>query len=368
LHKIPAAALWGVTVAALLCTSSCGDATGPGRSGVPGRLILEAPQYAAWIWVPGAEEIIYSTPFDWPYTGPPTRLEAVGVSGAGRRTVAESPADGRIIGYRFLIQDAHVFFEVTPGPDRAALYRAPLHGSAVPELLVDSIPYGISVSPTGQRVAWIDHTNVPTQLVTVDLASGDTRRYPLATIGDAIEAWEPTGRSVVVAVSGWMAAGTPFQWLDLETGQIDTWLAPPAEVTPESTRHYAWESGRPFLYTSGTGALVRYSIATGTSETIALAAGFAAGWSPDFGSVVLTTNECLQLSSGPFGGDCIKWRNRADRLDTQTGRGTTLFRNEGPAPIHGQLSTNGEWLAFEYRSCGGGCYSEGDGVYVVSSR
>ena len=92
------------------------------------------------------------------------------------------------------------------------------------------------------------------------------------------------------------------------------------------------------------------------------------GWSRDFETIVTATNECVQWSAGPFGGDCMRWRKNVDRLAWRSGARTNLLRHEGPSAILGRLSPDGKWLADGYSSCGGGCDSPGDGLYVVPVR
>ena len=96
--------------------------------------------------------------------------------------------------------------------------------------------------------------------------------------------------------------------------------------------------------------------------------GFPIGWSPDFATVTLASAQCLRSGTGPFGGSCLRWKSSVDRVTLATKRLTNVMRFEGPAPIGGWLSPNGRWLAYSYGACGGGCYSPGDGLYVLEVR
>jgi hypothetical protein len=113
---------------ATLAVIACSDGTGPGGPSLPGARVLAVRDYSAWTWAPSSEEIVFSTPFDPPYTGPPTRLEAVAVPSGARRTVVPAPSNGdHIIAYRFKVVGTHVYYEVANASfDRIAFYRAPL--------------------------------------------------------------------------------------------------------------------------------------------------------------------------------------------------------------------------------------------------
>jgi hypothetical protein len=363
------------SVLLLVVAGACSDSTAPAGIGSkdgapPGKLLLDSRELTfAWTWLPGGQEILFGTPFEYPYTGPPARLEAISVPGGVRRTIASAPSGASIIPYSFRVQGAHVYFHVWyPFTDKIGYYRASVTGSGAPELVLDSATFGKAVSPDERTVAWVqaDGAGLSWAVVTVELASGVRRVYPLQQPGDGI-VWSPSGRSVVVQTDGWTATGTPFQWLDLTSGTVRVWLAPSDEVTVESSRDFGWEGETPFLYTAGAQGVVRYSLASGAREVLSTRpeSGRAVGWSPDFGVVSLAAEQCVRSATGPFGGGCLRWNNTVERLALSSGQRTNVLQFEGSAPIFGRLSPSGAWLAYTYGACGGGCYTAGDGLYVV---
>lgn len=357
-----------------LAVAACSDLTGPG--GGRGRQLVETPGFTDWTWLPSSQEILYSTPFDYPYTGPPTHLEAVAISSGARRTVvAPFPNGDRISAYGLFVRGSHVYFTVWPlKSDVPSFFRAPLDGSSAPEKLLDGVAsLNPSVSPDERALAWFesDQTGTGTNLVTMDVATGTRRAYPVQQpVGRIV--WSPTGRSVVLDVynGGPSETGTPFQWIDLETGTVRVWVAPSYQITLESTRDFQWVGDTPFLYTSGQFSLARYSLSDGSREGLATISpqALAVGWTPDFETAVIATNECVRVSSGPFSGNCLRWATSLERVTWRTGAHRTILRRESPTQIGGRLSPDGESLAYRYASCPGGCYSTGDGLYVVPVR
>jgi hypothetical protein len=202
---------------AVLVLAACADGTGPDVTDIPGTLRLPSIEFASWLWTPGGQEILYSTPFDHPYTGPSTSLQAIAVATGARRTVvAPLPSPARIIGYRFSIRGAHVYFEVSREPDRVSLYRAPLNGSSGAEAVLDSGSYGMTMSPDERVVAWIEASH---KLVLVDVSTKERREYALEG-GAARVTWSPNGGSLVAdAPESWQNTGPPFHWLELSTGK-----------------------------------------------------------------------------------------------------------------------------------------------------
>lgn len=359
-----------------LALPACQEPTAPRGSSPPGTRLLATPEFTDWRWLPGSDEIIFSTP-SYPFSGPsgpPTRFDAVSVSGGGHRAVVAAPSDGsRIIGYRFDAVGAHIYFEVShPGVEAMSLLRAAVAGVSAPQVLMDSAPLKVVASPDERMLAWVQQVSLglASTLVTMDVASGARRSYPLQQPGDRVT-WSPTSRSVVVdPEDAWFTPGTPFQWVDLESGLVRVWLAPADEHTPACSRDIGWEGETPFLYSAGALSIARYSLATGVRETLSALPleTVGVGWSRDFEIVVTATNDCVQSSTGPLGGGCLRWRNSVDRLAWRSGARTNVLRHEGPGQIFGRLSPDGKWLAFGYGSCGGGCFSPGDGLYMVPVR
>jgi hypothetical protein len=359
-----------VLTALILILVGCGDPAGPEANErqaneLPGTLLVDKPAYATWGWLPSGDELIYATA-----DGPGTRFEAVVVPGGLTRLVVDAPSNGdRIIGYRWQVAGEHVYYEQSYAPDRVALYTAPVSGGAG-ELVLDSIPYDVSVSPDERWVGWVEvretEVGIERRVRLVDRGTAETRYFPVEKIVDRIH-WSPDSRGMVVeAGSTWVADGTPFYWIDFETGETTLVLIPGHLLGESALRHFHWEEGVPYLYAAGDGEVARFSLATGDRESLAHASGVALGWSPDFSAVLLAEHSCLAWSTGPFGGDCLEWESRVERLDLETGGTTEVLEFTGPAPISGHPSPDGEWLAFEYGSCGGGCYSDGDGVYVLA--
>lgn len=362
-------ALWclGLVVAA-----ACSDGTGPGGGTPPGRQLLATPEFSAWVWHPSGQEIVFSSRFDYPYTGPPVRLEAVSVSSGARRTIVAPPTSGdEIVPARFSVQGTHVYFLTSrPGTGTLALHRAPLSGGT-PELVVDVLQSEaslVSVAPNERAVAWVRvATSAPTwRVVVADVASGVRREYPLEQHAERV-VWSPSGRSVVTVPNGIVTAGTPFQRVDLESGAVRVWLAPSNELSLEGVREFGWEGEAPILYNVTSGSPVRYNLATDVREQLGpgSAAGYALGWGPGFETVVVSMSQCLERSSGPLGGDCSRWTTDVARIAWRTGDVARVLRHEGDAPIGGRLSPTGASLAYEYHGCGGGCYTSGDALYVV---
>jgi hypothetical protein len=187
--------------------------------------------------------------------------------------------------------------------------------------------------------------------------------------------WSPTGRSIVLdGGPTFSSSATPFQWIDLESGTVRVWLAPSSEANTESARIYRWEGETPFLYTTSqeftTHWLVRYSIPSGAREILVAlpSEGHAIGWTPDFETVFVDTAECIKVSNGLFGSNCIEWSSSVYRFAWRSRAVKTLLRDEGDLPISGRLSPNAEWMAFSYRGCWPDCQTPRDGIYVVSAR
>ena len=334
-------------------------------------MLIASPDFAEWKWLASGQEIFYGTPFNYPYTGPPSRLDAIGVATSVKRTVVAPTSIGRIIAYRFNVTRSQIYFEQYNLPDGdVSLYRAPLTGTSLPEQVVvlrsaDSLRRMVTVSPDERTVAWVEQRQEPLSwsVVTMDVANGGQRVYPLKEFGDHVR-WSPSGRSLVVEPeNAWSASGTPFQWVDRENGAVRLWLAPANEVTLESSRTFRWEGETPWLYTTVGGTVVRYSIATGSPEQLGVLPlmGAVVGWSPDLESVVVATNECVRVGEG----GCLRYASSVYRLELRSSRRTEILRHDGSGRIFGQLSPTGSWFAYAYSSCGGGCYAPGDGLYVV---
>jgi hypothetical protein len=364
------------TVLLLLACSTlvaCNDSTGPDGGPPPGRRVIVGQEMSDWRWLPNGDEILFATRFDYPYSGPPTRLDAVSASTGVRRTVVAAPTDGRqIVGYRFAATGEHAYFQASrPSVVPLSLLRAPIAPSAgAPQVVLDSTPFQVSPSPDGRTVAWVSSSASASMLVLHDVASGTRRLVPISQYGDRVT-WSPTGRSVVVDLEGaWFGTGTPFQLVDLASGALKVFLAPADEHTTASSRHIGWEGETAFLYSAGPAAVIRWNIATGAREPLATlgAETIGIGWSPDFEAVVTATNVCLDYSTGPFGGDCLRYRSSVDRLTWRTGVRANVFRHTGPMAIGGRVSPDGKWLAYYYSGCGGGCFTPGDGLYVVGVR
>ena len=352
-----------VLVAAAISTA-CSDATGPG-GGLPGRRLLDAREFSQWAWVPGGGEIVFSTPFDAPYTGPPTRLEAITVAGGSRRTIVAAPSNGdRIIGYRFAVVGSHVYYEVShPSSDDISFYRTPLGGGA-PEKIVDVAPFGVSVASDERMVAWVERDpGAPVwSLITTDIATGNRRTYALQHQANRVT-WSPSGRSVVVDISN--AVGAALQWVDLASGTVRVWLEPRAGPDVWQSHDIGWDGESPLVYVAGVD-VARYSMATGERVLLSPlpAPGRAVGWSRDFETAFIESNECRAWSGGIFGADCTRWANRVDRITWRSGVTTPLLRFEARAPVFARASPTGTYLGYEYYACGGGCYSAGDGLYI----
>jgi hypothetical protein len=177
------------------------------------------------MWVPGKTEIVFSTPVGSPGSTS-VRFDAVSVVTGARRTVAGAPTNGdQIAGTGFVVAGSHVYYRVIRPSANNALYRAALDGATSPERLLDSAAYTFWVSPDERTVAWTDTdpTGQGWWLVTLDIASGARRVYPLERVGDRVT-WSPSGRSVVIDPSAWGSDGAPLQWVDLSTGAVRVWL------------------------------------------------------------------------------------------------------------------------------------------------
>ena len=349
---------------AVLMLAACADSTGPHVTEIPGTLRLPSSEFASWLWTPDGQEILYSTPFDYPDTGSSTSLEAIAVATGARRTVvARLPSPARIIGYRFSIRGAHVYFEVTKEPDRVSLYRVPLDGSSGAEVVLDTGSYGMTMSPDVRFVAWIEASY---KLVLVDVSTRNRREYALEG-GASRVTWSPNGGSLVAdSPESWQNTGTPFHWLDLSTGTMKLWRAPADEVTAGSSRDIVWEGNNPMVYVVHASVL-RYSIATGAREPLATLPmrANAAGWSSDHGTVFTMSVDCLEVSTGPFGGDCIRWHSTLDKLVLATGARVNVVQHEGKDTIAGVIDPTATWFVFGYLDCGQGCHSQRSGLYVL---
>ena len=338
--------------------------------------MLAAADFSDWRWLPDRDEIIFSAP-SYVHTAAsdaPTRFDAVSVIGGGRRNVVAAPAgDSRIIGYRFAAVGSHVYFNLSrSGAEEMSLLRAAIAGGSAPLVLLDTAPLKVVASPDERTLAWVQQasTGLAWTLVTMDVSSGARTAYALQQPGDRVT-WSPDGRSIVVdPEDAWFADGTPFQWIDLESGIVRLFRAPANEHTPACSRDIGWQGGTPFLYSAGASTIARYSLATGKRETLSALPleTVGVGWSRDFETIVTATNECVQWSTGPFGGGCLQYRNSVNRLTWRSGATANVLRHEGPTPILGRLSPDGRWLAYGYGSCGGGCEGPGDGLYVVPVR
>lgn len=344
----------------LLFVAACRDSTGPDGDARAGRRVLKDTEYSTWMWLPEGDEILFSTPFDYPYTGPPARLNAVDVATGRRRSVVPPFGDGRqIIGRRFSVQGSHVYFEVSTAPDRVALYRAPLNGSSTPTAVLDSGAYGMTVSPDERTVAWIEWGR---KLVLADVATAERRGFPLEESASRVT-WSPSGASLVADDPlAWSSSGNPFYWLDLSTGTMRRWVGSSDELVFESTRHVTWDGESPLVLVVHR-AVTRYAIETGAREVLAPLAGAwaAVGWTADYGTVFLAQHYCMESSNGIFGSDCRTWSSTIDRLDLSSRTQTNILRHQGPAAIGGAVSPAASWLAYDYFDCGGGCQS----LYVL---
>jgi hypothetical protein len=315
--------------------------------------------------MPGSTEVLFSTPSEYPYTGPPARLEILDVTSGQRRILVPPMSGVAIIGYRFKVSGGYVWFEVAAQSGAVSLYRAPLDGSNGPVKLLDGGAYDMWPSPDGTRVAWFV---AGFTLVVVDLTSGQRSMYELGSLAERAT-WSADGTSVIAdAPASWSAAGLAFSWIDLGTGEIREWRTPANEVPQSFGHEVVWEGGIPMLYLVAGGVVARYSLATGAREVLASLSGPPAtlsGWSPDRSSIVMSAVSCLEWSTGPFGGDCRRFRSEVDRVALLTGDRSAVLRHDGRAEILGRLSPSGSLLAFEYLDCGGGCHTDVTGLYVV---
>jgi hypothetical protein len=370
MNRITALRATALLVLALAVTA-CGDATGPKAASPAGRELVDARLVCSWTWTPAGQQILYSTvPGSGTASGclsldQPTTLNAVDVSTGQRRVVVPALAADWIVPQRFAVVGQHVYFQVLRRTSsNTALYRAPIDGLSAPELVIDSVEPNVVVSPDEHMLAWLAANGLT--LITKDLRSGATRSHPLLQWATRI-VWAPTALSVVVDQENTVSpSGIPSQWVDLTSGAVRLWTAPADDITLESSREYRWEGDTPFLYVGGPTVLERYSLATGAREILATLSMPATGlgWSPDYESAVVATNSCLEVSTGPLGGgDCLRWRSSIDRVAWRSGARTSVLQHDGPGEILGRLSPTGDWLAYEYRSCG--CYVAGDGLYLV---
>ena len=364
--------LMGTFASLALCSLviACGDATGPDEGDVPGRALLDARELSQWAWTPNGSEIVFSAPsfsFD-PTT--PTRLDAITVPGGVRRTVVAAPSNGdRIIGYRFAVRSAHVYYEVShSNTDGISLYRAPLSGGT-PEMILDKSPFGVSVSPDERMIAWVERgAGAGATLITIDIATGRRQTYPLDHQGDRVT-WSPSGRNVVVDPSNLLVtSGTPLQWVDLTSGAVRVWLEPRAGIDVQQSRDIGWDGESPQVYIAAVD-IARYSMATGGRTLLSPlpAPGHAIGWSSDFETVFIESNECRAWSSGIFGSSCLRWANRIDRIAWRSGVQTPVLRFEGGGSTFGRASPTGSWVAYDYSTCGG-CFGPGIGLYAQRSQ
>jgi hypothetical protein len=359
-----------------LAATACSDSTGPRDAPSPGRELVDASLVCSWTWIPGGQEILYSTvPGSGGTSGclsldQPTTLNSVDIStGRSRVVVPALAAPAYIVGQRFAVVGQHVYFQgARPASNNLVLYRAPLGGLSQPEIVIDSIDPvepDVVVSPDEHMLAWL--ASYGQTLVTMDLGTGVRRSYPLLQQATRI-VWAPTALSVVVDQDNTVSAsGIPVQWVDLTSGAVRLSTASADEITLESSRDYRWEGDTPFLYVGGPNVLARYSLATGAREILATLSmpGTGVGWRPDYESAVVATTTCLDASTGPLGsGDCLRWRNSIDRVAQGSGTRTPVLRYDGPGEILGRLSPMGDWLAYvEHHSCG--CYMAGDGLYLI---
>jgi len=360
-----------VLLALGLAATACSDATGPHATPLPGRELVDARSFCAWTWIPSGQEILYSSvstsevAFGCLSLDRPTALDAVDISTGKSRVVVPALTTGDwIIPTRFEVVGQHVYFQVLRRPsDNTALYRTPLDGLSAPEILIDSVEPNVVVSPDERTLAWLAASGKT--LITMDLGTGIRRSFPLLQWATRI-VWAPTARSVVIDQDNAVSpAGMPSQWVDLTSGAVRLQTISADDITLESSREYRWESDTPFLYVAGPNVLARYSLATGERELLATLSspGTGLGWSPDYESAVVATNSCGGVSTGPFGGDCLRWRSSVDRVAWRSGARTPVLRHDGSGEILGRLSPTGSWLAYEYHSCG--CYVAGDGLYLV---
>jgi len=328
--------------------------------------LLGRGQFADWVWVPGKAEIVFSTPLRSSNADPPTHLDAVSVPAGSRRTLVPTPTNGdEILPQRFFVVGSHVYYRVLRPPyDALAMYRASLDGSSPPEQIMAGAPFEVSVSPDERTVAWTesDQPVMGWWLVTMDIASGARRTYPLQREGGHIT-WSPSGRSVVVDPGGWSSAGTPLQWVDLSGGGVRVWFDREAYSDVVPTRDIAWDGESPTAYIVGA-EVARYPLATGIREALSTLPepGAAVGWSPDFATVTIhTPARCTQNATGILGPYCARWHTSVERLAWKAGTRTTILRNDGETrpEIFPRSSPDGSWLAYA-NSCGA-C----DGLYVV---
>ena len=354
-RRIVRAAVSIIFVAAVACS----DSTGPSSTKLPGQRLVSLNEIGDWVWVPGKAEIVFSTPPRVSNTDPPVRLDAVSVPGGSRRTVVPAPTNGdQILGQRFVVVGSHVYYQVLRAPyDSVAVYRASLDRSSPPEQVVAAASFGVTVSSDERTVAWTEHDqpNLRSWLVTMDIASGARRTYPLQQEGGQVT-WSPTGRSVVVDPGGWRSAGTPLQLVDLATGRVQVWVdrQPYSDVVP--SRDIAWEGESPTAYVVSA-QVARYPLSTGTGEVLSTLPlpGTAVGWSADFATVTIQTAvRCTQEKNGVLGPYCAGWSMSVDRLAWRSGARTTILRYDGATQpkIFPRSSPDGSWLAYLNVSCG----------------
>ena len=351
---------------AALTVSACSDSTGP-SDGPPGRHLLSDTDFASWAWHPNSREIVFLTPRE---VNSGARIEAVAISNGKRRViVAATPL--AISPYHLRIVGTNVYFLVeTSSAGASALFRAGLEGSPTPQRMIDPAVPGLVLSPDEKLVAWTEEISTAPfrALVITDIAGGNRRVYALAHAGDRIE-WSPTGRTIVLHPGGIFGSGTPFQVLDLQTGLIRTWLAPISDLTIENTRDFQWEGENPLLYVTGSEIVARYSLPSGARTVLRTlpAPASRVGWNASFTTVTVAFNHCLKVGTGPFGGGCLSWQAKIDRLDLLSGSTSTILESTGSFPIGGRLSPDEAALAYTYGSCASGCNGT-NGLYVTGTR
>ena len=355
-----------------LALAACRDSTGPGE-GRPGTRLLDSRAFGEFAWLPSGQEIVFGTPVDYPSPGRPHRIEVITVPGGVRRTIATSTSNGGdILPYEFQARGAHVYFNML-NPTTAAgvfgLYRAPLAGGGTPQLLVENPSVPFAVAHDERALAWVhfDHITTRSSVVVMEIATGTRRSYALERRAFNLE-WSPSGQSLL-AHTDYDAYGSnfPIQRVDVSTGALDIWTPPEHGFAGAGSRAVRWEGEVPWLHLADEGHLVRYSIPTGVGDTLVsgLDPNATVDWSADFSTAALTTTDCLEWRPGESGQDCAKWESTIEQIAVPSGMSLGIFRLPGIRHVDARPSPNGEWLAYAYGACAGGCYAAGDGLYVV---
>ncbi len=342
---------WRLIPLAFVGICGCSPLLNPDSESPPGSQILdESSQFTFdWTWLPGGDEILYATTLNSPYPGTPTQLEAVNVTTGMRRVVVAPLSSGRaIISYRFKVQGAYVYFEVTPEPDVVDLYRSSLDGATPPQRVVEQGAHEMYPSPDGSMVAWITFGPQGRQLILYDVATSGRRGFPLQGGGQRIS-WSPNGtRLIVDDPQAWNRDGLHFFLFDTATATLKQWTGDSSLITEASSRHIDWDGESPFLYVVQHN-ITRYALDTGESEIVLSLNGHstAIGWTSDDSTVFVARNTCTRYSKGLLGGDCLNWISEFDKVTLSSHSQTQILRFEGEQELFGKASPTGRWLAYE---------------------